>query len=99
MAVIGDMLELGEYAEEAHWKAGRLVAKLGIDLLCTYGEMAALACEEAERAGTKSLGFVSHQEIAEHLSSWLVPGDLVLVKGSRGMEMEKVIEFLKGKDE
>ena len=98
VAVIGDMLELGEYAEEAHAGIGELVADLGIDLLCTYGEMAALTCQEATKAGIEALSFNSHQEIAEHLSSWLQPGDLVLVKGSRGMRMENVIEHLKGEN-
>ncbi len=96
VAVVGDMLELGEYAQEAHRQAGRLAAELGIDLLCTYGELASLAAEEASKGGIDARSFTSHREIAELLSSWLKPGDLVLVKGSRGMRMERVIEMMKG---
>ncbi len=95
VAVVGDMLELGEYEREAHRRAGRLVAELGIDLLCTYGDLAAVACEEAKRQGVKAMSFNSHGELADFLRGWLKEGDVVLVKGSRGMEMEKVIDELK----
>ncbi len=97
VAVIGDMLELGEYAEEAHRQAGRLAAELRIEMLCTYGELARMACQEASRMGMYACSFDSHAEVAEHLSTLLKPGDTVLVKGSRGMRMEEVIRLLKEK--
>ncbi len=98
IAVVGDMLELGEYSKEAHRQLGRVASEVGLDLLCTYGELAALMGEEAASKGVMVESFSSHGELAQHLKRWLQEGDMVLVKGSRGMEMERVIALLRGKD-
>ncbi len=90
--VFGDMLELGDIAEQAHREVGRLVAEKGIERLYTYGKMAALAAEEAEKSGT---GFVKAFDdklaLAAELKATLVSGDSVLFKASRGMKLEDII--------
>ncbi len=98
IAVVGDMLELGEYSEKAHREMGAVAGEVKLDLLCTYGEFAALMGEEAAARGVKVERFSSHKDLARYLNEWLQEGDMVLVKGSRGMEMEKVIELLKGEE-
>lgn len=90
--VFGDMLELGDIAEQAHLEVGRLVAQKGIDRIYTYGKMAALAAEEAEKSG---VGFVKAFDdklaLAAELKATLVSGDAVLFKASRGMKLEEII--------
>jgi UDP-N-acetylmuramoyl-tripeptide--D-alanyl-D-alanine ligase len=95
VAVLGDMLELGDAEVEAHREIGRTVSSLGIDLLICVGPLArhiaagAMAAGMARgsviEAGTTSLGAAILLERSR-------PGDTVLVKGSRGMKMEKVLE-------
>ncbi len=95
--VAGDMLELGQQAPSLHREVGGRAAKSGIRRLYARGQFAeqvtAGACDEGlppEDAIT-----ASRQEIIVDLTNWLKPGDWVLVKGSRGMAMEKVVEGLK----
>ena len=95
VAVLGDMLELGETAAEAHRDTGRTASSLGIDLLICVGPLARHIAEGAVAAGmarnrvfeadTTSRGAALLREHSR-------PGDTVLVKGSRGMKMEKVLE-------
>jgi UDP-N-acetylmuramoyl-tripeptide--D-alanyl-D-alanine ligase len=102
IAVLGDLLELGEFSVEAHRQLGKKVAELSIDLLLALGDEAPLVVESAIREG---LGFErarvveSHSEAASILRGLAREGDWVLVKGSRGMGMEKVVEDLKERRE
>ena len=98
IAVLGDMLELGAAAEEAHRRIGRRVAELGFAALVTYGPQARWMHEEAEAAGCIAHHAETHAEAAEILKSLLVDGDTVLFKGSRGMKMEEIIGRLTGKE-
>ncbi len=98
IAVLGDMLELGDAAEEAHRRIGRRVAELGFAALVTYGPQARWMHEEAEAAGCAAHHAETHAEAAEILKSLLVDGDTVLFKGSRGMKMEEIIGRLTGKE-
>ncbi|MGH7416219.1 MAG: glutamate ligase domain-containing protein, partial [Candidatus Rokuibacteriota bacterium] len=95
VVVLGDMLELGALADEAHREVGRLVAAVGADELVGVGPRARLAVEAARVAG---LGEARHvmtfEDTAAHLLKRLVPGDVVLVKGSRGMRLERVVDAL-----
>lgn len=97
IAVLGDMLELGRIAEEAHEQVGRVVKDLGIDQLAVVGSLAKLISRAAVEAGF-SPGSVYEFENSEE-AGLAVPrivqkGDVVLVKGSRAMKMEKVVEAL-----
>ena len=95
IAVLGDMLELGDTAAASHSSIGAAAANLGIDLLITVGPLARHIAEGAIAAGmardrvfeaeTTSRGAALLREHSR-------PGDTVLIKGSRGMKMEKVLE-------
>ena len=95
VAVVGDMLELGDVSDDAHRRLGRLVAEAGVELLCAIGEKALLAAQEAVGAGLPLEKVHWTLENAD-ASRWLVErlgeGDTVLVKASRGMRLEEVAE-------
>lgn len=92
IAVIADMLELGDYSFEAHKNAGRDLAAAGVDLLMTYGEHAKLTAESAREHGViRVFDFDDKDELCLKLESFLKPGDVVAFKGSRGMKLEEVI--------
>lgn len=97
IAVLGDMGELGETAAAAHAAMGRLAAHLGLDLLVTLGENAALIADAARTAGLAPARVdhvPDHAAAAERVRAFAAPGDWVLVKGSRSMRMEHVVEAL-----
>jgi len=96
-AALGDMLELGPAAAQEHRNLGRLAARAGVDYLVTYGdfrlEVAAGALEEGLNASR--LFPISRQaDGARVLRELLGPGDWLLVKGSRSMHMEGLIDLL-----
>jgi UDP-N-acetylmuramoyl-tripeptide--D-alanyl-D-alanine ligase len=95
--VAGDMLELGEQAATLHAKVGSLAAQSGIIRLYADGNFADSVISGARRAGMPAANTItgSREDIINDLIDWLQPGDWVLVKGSRGMAMEKVVEGLK----
>lgn len=92
IAVLGGMLELGDYAPAAHYEVGVEAAKTA-DLLFAYGPLG----EEMVR-GAESLSyrahFETHEDLVAQLKKELRPGDSLLIKGSRGMHMEKVLQLL-----
>jgi UDP-N-acetylmuramoyl-tripeptide--D-alanyl-D-alanine ligase len=96
IAVLGDMLELGETAAELHRQTG-LAAARRVDMLILLGAMAEATAAGARRGGMapQSVWVVtSHAEAVRLLEDLLHPGDKVLVKGSRGMTMEKICQAL-----
>ena len=96
--VFGDMLELGNKSEYFHRMAGVLVAKSGADGLLTFGKDSRYALAEAEASGMHNKRLwhcASHTAAARILRRVAKKGDVILVKGSRGMRMEKVIEKFK----
>jgi UDP-N-acetylmuramoyl-tripeptide--D-alanyl-D-alanine ligase len=96
IAVLGDMLELGPAAAELHAEVGRRAGELGLDVLIATGELAAHAAEAARRAGVAEVHEVADAEAAGALLRDLLrAGDAVLVKGSRGMHMERALEQLR----
>jgi UDP-N-acetylmuramoyl-tripeptide--D-alanyl-D-alanine ligase len=95
VAVLGDMLELGEQGAEEHREIGRLAARLGVDVIIAVGELSARILDGARDGGMpKSALFAagSHAEAAGLLTRQSRIGDAVLIKGSRGMKMEKILE-------
>lgn len=95
IVVLGDMLELGVVAEAAHREVGQLVAALPADEFVGVGRAMALAVETARAAGMAAAQhFSTFEDTVAHLLKRLVPGDIVLVKGSRGMRMERVADAL-----
>ena len=96
--ISGDMLELGRKARAMHKNVGSLVASGPIDALITLGGLSKFMHKEAKKKGMKSIYHArSHSDAAEFLRRLARPGDVVLVKGSRRMEMERVIEEFKKK--
>jgi UDP-N-acetylmuramoyl-tripeptide--D-alanyl-D-alanine ligase len=89
IAVLGDMLELGSYEEEAHKELGRFISGLSIDIFIAVGQRMALAASEF-RGSIYKLN--SAEEAGKLLRSVWETGDTVLIKGSRGMRMERVLE-------
>lgn len=98
--VLGDMLELGDEAAEAafHGEIGRYAAASGADALWAYGPRSRHTMEQAALAGgfagDRLRHFHDKDELASELRQMLDPGDLVLVKASRGMKMEQVAAAL-----
>lgn len=90
--VLGDMLELGTLSEQAHRQIGRLVALVRPDRLIVVGEWARLIGEEAARAGIPIEHFATSDEAARALTC--DRRCLILLKGSRGMHLEKILEML-----
>ena len=100
VAVLGDMFELGPESSEMHFEVGVHAALKKTDLLVTVGSDAKYYVEGAAALGADSiLYFAEKSELMEAASLILKPGDVVLVKASRGMEMEKFVkEILKDKE-
>jgi UDP-N-acetylmuramoyl-tripeptide--D-alanyl-D-alanine ligase len=95
VVVLGDMLELGDIADQAHREAGRAVAASGAAEFVGVGRRAALAVEAAREAGlAESHHAATFEDAVGLLLKRLAAGDAVLVKGSRGMRMERVVDAL-----
>jgi len=91
--VAGDMLELGEAGPEFHREVGRFAAKSGIDLFVGVGALSGYILEGAQEegiGGKSLLRFENSSDAGKALKDILQEGDLVLVKGSRGMKMEEI---------
>jgi UDP-N-acetylmuramoyl-tripeptide--D-alanyl-D-alanine ligase len=98
-AVLGDMGELGAHAEAGHRAVGMRAGELRVDGLYALGKLAPLVREAALGAGLDAVRARvagDHDEIARALQAVLRAGDVVLVKGSRSMRMERVVEALTG---
>ncbi len=98
VAVLGDMLELGPEEARFHAEAGRTAAGTGWDVIVAVGPLARGLAEAACAAGMAAdriAAFDTSEEAAAALPAVLRPGDLVLVKGSRGVRTEIVVEAVK----
>ncbi len=95
--ILADMLELGEASEISHLEIGERVAQIKKASLLTLGQEAlyiGIGAREHKMPEEDMQHFNNHQEIIEFMSERLEAGDLVLVKGSQGMRMEKVVKGL-----
>lgn len=94
IVVMGDMLELGSQSQVAHKKMGALMAAHQIHALFGLGKETQLTVQAAESDVLKfAAHFDSHERLAGALKDFIQPGDVVLVKGSRGMKMENIIDL------
>ena len=91
-AVLGDMLELGETEAELHRQVGRAAAELGFSPVFGVGPLAADLVEEARREGAVAEWYETADAAAEAAARTLCAGDLLLVKGSRGIGLEAVVQ-------
>lgn len=85
VAVLGDMLELGESSVQMHKEIGEYAKTIGIDLVITYGYLA---------RNISDCFFATHADVANYLQQNILAGDVILFKGSRGMQMEKIIPII-----
>ena len=96
VAVLGDMLELGEASESEHASIGALAAGVGVDVLVAIGALSARTAEGARSAGLRAVfDFRDKKTALASLRAIVAEGDTVLVKGSRGVALEDVVEGLK----
>jgi UDP-N-acetylmuramoyl-tripeptide--D-alanyl-D-alanine ligase len=92
VAVLGDMLELGEAEASLHAEVGEAAARLGVELLVAVGPRSRHTAEAAQKGGVSTVVVAEDAEEAARLLPGLVrAGDTVLVKGSRGMKMEQAL--------
>jgi UDP-N-acetylmuramoyl-tripeptide--D-alanyl-D-alanine ligase len=100
VAVLGEMLELGPESVRLHEECGRAAVRSKIDVLVTVGKESARALGDAAVAAGLARGAVTHfadsTSAAEAVAALVQPGDVVLVKGSRGVRLERVVERLHG---
>ncbi|MGP1366888.1 MAG: UDP-N-acetylmuramoyl-tripeptide--D-alanyl-D-alanine ligase [Schwartzia sp. (in: firmicutes)] len=95
VAVLGDMLELGAIAREAHRRVGEEAAAAGVALLLTCGVLGQEIAVAARAAGVSEVHACrSHEEAGTLLKEKIQPGDTILFKGSHGMQMDKLIDFI-----
>ncbi len=93
-AVLGEMRELGQSSEAIHTETGEALAELGLEHVLAVGEDARAMAAALERAGASCAWVASAEEAAELASQRLTAGDVLLVKGSRGVRLEVVVERL-----
>ena len=93
VVVAGDMLELGPSSEQIHRRTGETIATMGVELVIGIGELGKFIADGADSVGgvlTERLGSV--EEAKKVLPAMLKRGDVVLIKGSRAMRMERLVE-------
>ena len=97
IAILGDMLEMGEWLKTAHLEIGKYVKQLNIDLLIAIGQAAQYYVEGSIEHGmekNQALYVKNNKEAIDLLKSILNKGDIILIKGSRGMKLEDIVSFL-----
>ncbi|MBI4125129.1 MAG: UDP-N-acetylmuramoyl-tripeptide--D-alanyl-D-alanine ligase, partial [Deltaproteobacteria bacterium] len=100
LAVLGDMKELGEASQKLHQETGRKAVQCGADILFVVGEFASAVAEGAKQAGLdhgKIMTFEAVEALIENLEGKMKSGDIILVKASRAMQLERVAVALKEK--
>ena len=90
MIILGDMFEMGDYAEEEHRKLGEIVSEYEIDKVCFTGKLIVSALEKAPKA----LYFPDPFSLRNWLQDSKIEDYLVLIKGSRGMKLESLVDFI-----
>lgn len=95
IAVLADMLELGDYAEKAHTQVGEYVAENSIDYLLAYGDNARYYLDIAlKKSSTQGFLFSDKESLSNKLLQLCQAGDVVLFKGSRGMKLEEIMNIV-----
>ena len=92
IAVLGDMLELGENAAAYHGQIGEIAAQLGIDYIFAFGP---LSIHITNKFGNNGFHFDTKEGLVKKLLSTIKQGDMILFKGSRGMALEEVVNAVK----
>ncbi len=93
--VLGDMLELGDKAEEEHRRMGKLFVELGHKVLITVGDLSRFVSEEARKMGlSETFHFNNKTDTVEFLKNYLKSGDTLILKASRRMMLEEIVKKL-----
>jgi UDP-N-acetylmuramyl pentapeptide synthase len=96
IAVLGDMFELGSIARKSHENIGKLAANLNIEELITVGKLSKYTAKSAASNGLRNVHIArSNNEAIKIIKNILKPDDTILIKGSRGMHLEDIVERLK----
>lgn len=98
VAALGDMLELGQQSAELHRKVGEDAADLGVSLLFAIGDFASEVASGARDAGLPASSICvceDADQLCREIEKEIKSGDVLLVKGSRGMKMERLVEYLR----
>lgn len=96
VAILGDILEMGEYAEKAHFELGGFVAETGVDMLVTAGENAKSLAEGAKAAGLKNImSYDKTEDVVSDIKNLVKEGDCILIKASHGMRFSEITEAVK----
>lgn len=95
VAVLGDMGELGDLTDQAHYNIGALAAMLGIDQVLAIGEKAAKIADGAAQSGGEVMRFDTKEEAVTVLKEQLGPGTAMLVKASHSMHFGELVEQLR----
>ena len=101
IAALGDMLELGSFTEEAHRQIGAKASRVA-DILLAVGEKSIFMADEAKKNGLANENvwyFASSEEAGRELQNLIREGDIILVKGSQGIRMEKIVKELMAEPE
>ncbi len=94
IAVLGDMLELGDFTKEAHRRVGEKAFETECNMVLTFGEAAQDIADSFIKSGGFAKAFMDKMELTDYLRDNLKEGDTVLFKGSRGMKMEEIFTSL-----
>ena len=97
IVVAGEMLELGPAGEELHRRSGRHMVEKGIDILVGVRGRAQAMVEAASRAGMNAEFVATPEEAGEWLARQARDGDVVLLKASRGVKLERALETVVGR--
>lgn len=95
--VLGDMLELGEFARQEHEAVGRQVAASGVDRLIVVGRWAEIIAAAAQSAGMSAQDITccaDADDAAQAVADWMSADDVILVKASRGLQLDRVVDLL-----
>lgn len=92
IAILGDMLELGSYAVKFHEAVAKSLPELGFDAIIGFGDLARYYIEKA--VVDEKHHFNSFDQLIAFLGTFIKKGDVILIKGSRAMRMERIVEYL-----
>lgn len=96
IAILADVLELGELSEQCHYGVGEYLADTKVDVLITVGPQAKFIAKAVDdrKAMMETYSFAKNEEVNAFLATFVKHKDGILVKGSRGMHTEEIVEFL-----
>lgn len=98
VCILGDMFELGDYAKEGHEKVGSFAVEKGMDMIAAVGKMSSAIVNSASKTKQGSIelhSYSTNQQVIDDLEKIIKPKDTILIKGSRGMHMENIVESLR----